>query len=242
MTQLKPKFKVNQVVRAEWYGSSIKAKIIEVNIFKKLNFIGYRTDTDQHFREEELSTDIRVGDIAKSEFNNNISLVTKTGAENANVLGIECANNGGFRLLTDFEFKTLTSDDLMRFVCKDKYPDVSFKVGDFVVASSIRFKGTQEIISTKKESDGRTIYLVENKWCNAVDLKKWIPEVHENVVVKIQLAQINLGSIDGYGITRYYTVIMKVKELKQDDTVILEDYSSAKFEDLTPLEIYKGIK
>ncbi len=154
---------------------------------------------------------------------------------------VECANNGSFRLLTDFEFKTLTSDDLMRFVCKDKYPDVSFKVGDFVVASSIRFNGVQEIISTKKESDGRTIYLVENIWCHAVDLKKWIPKVRENVVVKKQLAQINLGSIDGYGITRYYTVIMKVKEVL-DNTVLLEDYSSAKFEDLTPLEIYKGIK
>ena len=106
MTQLNAKFKVNEVVRADWEAKSIKAKIIEVIIFEKLKFIGYKTDTDQHFREEELSTDIRVGDIVKSEFNNNISLVTKTGAENANVLGIECANNGSFRLLTDLEFKT----------------------------------------------------------------------------------------------------------------------------------------
>ena len=246
MSELNPKFKVNEVVRAEWEGKSIKAKIIEVNIFEKLNFVGYKLDTDQFFREEELSTDIRVGDIAKSEFNNNISLVTKTGAENANVLGIECANNGGFRLLTDFEFKTLTSDDLMRFVCKDKYLDVSFKVGDFVVASSIRFKGTQEIISTEKTTDGKIRYLISDNgckiWCCSNDIKKWTPEVNENVVIKIQLAQINSGSIDGYGMTRYYTVIMKVKELKQDNTVILEDYSSAKFEDLTPLEIYKGIK
>ena len=59
----------------------------------------------------------------------------------------------------------------MRFVCKDKYPDVSFKVGDFVVASSIRFNGVEEIIITRKESDGRTIYLVGNKWRNAVDIK-----------------------------------------------------------------------
>ena len=39
--------------------------------------------------------------------------------------------------------------------------------------------------------------------------------------------------------TRYYTVIMKVKEVL-DNTVLLEDYSSAKFEDLTPLSKYKG--
>lgn len=190
---LDPKYKIGQVVRAEWEGNSIKAKIIEVNIFKKLNFIGYRTDTDQFFREEELSTDIRVGDIIKSEFNGIISLVTKTGMENANVVEVECANNGSFRLLTDSEIEHLSESDMQ--LMKDP---LSFCI------------------------------------------KKWIPEVNENVVLKMQLAQINQDSIDGYGITRYYTVIMKVKELKQDDIVILEDYSSAKIEDLTPLSNYKG--
>lgn len=243
MSELNPKFKVNEVVRAEWEGKSIKAKIIEVNIFEKLNFVGYKLDTDQFFREEELSTDIRVGDIVKSEFNGVISLVTKTGTQNANVVEVECANNGSFRLLTDLEIKTLCSDDLMRFVCKDKYKDVSFKVGDFVVASSIRFKGIQEVLETRKEQDDRTLYLISDngckKWCSSNDIKKWIPEVNEKVVITIQLAQINSGSIDGYGMTRYYTVIMKVKEVL-DNTVLLEDYSSAKFEDLIPLSKYKG--
>ena len=240
MSELKPKFKVNEVVRAEWEGKSVKAKIIEVNIFEKLNFVGYKLDTDQFFREEELSTDIRVGDIIKSEFNGVISLVTKTGTENANVVDVECANNGSFRLLTDLEFKTLSSDDLMQFVCKDKYPKISYKTGDFVVASSIRFNGVEEIISTRKESDGRTIYLVGNKWCNAVDIKKWIPEAGEKVVTRLTLAKINPAeSQDRYGISRFYTIIATVIEVKENN-VIIDDYSSVKISDLIPLSKYKG--
>ena len=246
MSELKPKFKVNEVVRAEWEGKSIKAKIIEVNIFEKLNFVGYKLDTDQFFREEELSTDTRVGDIVKSEFNGVISLATKTGTENANVVEVECANNGSFRLCTDLEIKQLSQDDFMEFICKDKYPDVSFKVGDFVAPTeAIRkiFNGIQEVIETRKEQDSRILYLISDngckKWCCSNDIKKWIPKVNEKVVINIQLAQINPGSFHNYCITRYYTVIMKVKEVL-DNTVLLEDYSSAKFEDLTPLSKYKG--
>ena len=112
MSELKPKFKVNEVARAEWEGKSIKAKIIEVIIFEKLNFVGYKLDTDQFFREEELSTDIRVGDIIKSEFNGVISLATKTGTENANVVEVECANNGSFRLCTSSEIEHLSEGEM----------------------------------------------------------------------------------------------------------------------------------
>lgn len=240
MKELKPKYTIGQSVRAEWEGKSIKAKIVDVTVYKKLKFVGYRTDTNQFFREEELSTDIRVGDIVKSEFNGVVSLVTRTGTENADVVELDVANNGSFRLLTDLEFKTLSSDDLMRFVCKDEYPNVSYNVGDFVVASDGRFKGVQEIVSIRKEPDNRIVYLIQNIWCCSNDIKKWIPEVNEKVVITTQLAQINPGSFDGYGMTRYYTVIMKVKELKQDNTVILEDYSSVKVRDLIPLSKYKG--
>lgn len=183
MSELKPKYTKGQVVRAEWEGKSVIATIIEVNIFNKLQFVGYKLDTDQFFNEEELSTDIRVGDIVKSEFNGVVSLVTKTGTENANVVKVECANNGSFKLLTDLESKNLSSDDLMQFVCKDKYPVISYKTGDFVVASGTRFNGVEEIISTRKEQDGRIAYLISNngckKWCCAIDIKKWIPNVHD---------------------------------------------------------------
>lgn len=245
MSELKPKYTKGQVVRAEWEGKSVKAKIIDINVYNKLKFIGYRTDTDQFFREEELSTDIRVGDIVKSEFNVVVSLVTKTGTENANVVEVECANNGSFRLLTDLEFKTLSSDDLMQFVCKDKYPVISYKTGDFVVASGIRFNSVEEIISTRKESDGRTIYLISNngckKWCNAVDIKKWIPKVNEKVVTRLTLAKINPLSQDGYGISRFYNIIATVIEVKETENIaILDDYSSVKIPNLIPLEHYKG--
>lgn len=233
MSELKPKFKVNEVVRAEWEGKSIKARIADVNVFNKLIFVGYKLDTDQFFREEELSTDIRVSDIIKSEFNGVISLVTKTGTENANVVGVECANNGSFRLLTDLEFKTLSSNDLMQFVCKDKYPKISYKTGDFVVASSIRFNGVEEIISTRKESDGRTIYLVGNKWCNAVDIKKWIPEAGEKVVTDKMLWLYD--EIEDSYSSHQYTIISTIIEVREkENTAILDDYSSVKISDLKP--------
>ena len=237
MSELKPKFKVNEVVRAEWEGKSVKAKIIEVNIFEKLNFVGYKLDTDQFFREEELSTDIRVGDIIKSEFNGVISLVTKTGTENANVVDVECANNGSFRLLTDLEFKTLSSDDLIQFVCKDKYPDTSYKNGDFVVASSIRFNGVVEIISTRKKSDGKTIYLISSNgckiWCNAVDIKKWIPKAGEKVVTDKMLWLYD--EIEDSYSSHQYTIISTIIEVREkENTAILDDYSSVKIENLKP--------
>jgi hypothetical protein len=243
MSELKPKFKVNEVVRAEWEGKSVIAKIIEVNIFKKLNFIGYKLDTDQFFSEKELSTDIRVGNIVKSEFNGIISLVTKTGTENANTVGIECVNNGSFRLLTDLEIKQLAQDDLMQFVCKDKYPDVQFKVGDFVISSSSRFNGVQEIVSIRKEQDCRIQYLISDNgrkiWCNTVDLKKWIPSVNERVVTD-KILSIFDSYNDSYS-AHQYTIISTVVEVREkENIVILEDYSSAKFEDLTPLSNYEG--
>ena len=124
MSELKPKFKVNEVVRAEWEAKSIKAKIIEVIILKKLNVVGYKLDTEQFFGEEELSTDIRVGNIVKSEFNGVISLVTRTGTENANVVEVECANNGSFRLCTDLEIKQLSQDD---FIILEDYSSAKFE-------------------------------------------------------------------------------------------------------------------
>ena len=238
MAQLKAKYDAGQTVRAEWNGKCVKADVEKIMLW--MGWFGYKLDTNQWFTEEELSTDIRVGDIIKSEFNGVISLVTKTGTENANVVGVECANNGSFRLLTDLEFKTLSSDDLMQFVCKDKYPDISYKTGDFVVASSIRFNCVEEIISTRKESDGRTIYLVGNKWCAAVDIKKWIPEAGEKVVTRLTLAKINPAeSQDRYGISRFYTIIATVIEVKENN-VIIDDYSSVKISDLIPLSKYKG--
>ena len=145
--------------------------------------------------------------------------------------------------MTDLESETLSSDDLMQFVCKDKYPDISYKPGDFVVASSIRFKGVDEIISTRKESDGTTTYLISSNgckmWCNAVDIKKWIPEVNEKIVANKMLCIYD--EIEKSHRSHLYTVISKVIEVKErENVVILDDYSSAKISDLTPLSKYKG--
>jgi hypothetical protein len=57
MSELIPKYNVNDVVRAEWEGKSIIARITEVTFYTKLKCIGYRTNTGQYFREEELSND-----------------------------------------------------------------------------------------------------------------------------------------------------------------------------------------
>lgn len=111
MKELKPKFKVGDVLRAEWDGyRSTFVKISNVTVYK--NFIGYSTESDQHFCEEELSLDIRVGDIVKSEFNGVVSLVTETGMENANVVHVDVANNGSFRLLTDSEIEHLSEGEI----------------------------------------------------------------------------------------------------------------------------------
>lgn len=231
MAQLKAKYDAGQTVRAEWDGKCVKADVEKIMLCR--GWFGYKLDTNQWFTEEELSTDIRVGDIIKSEFNGVISLVTKTGTENANVVGVECANNGSFRLLTDLEFKMLSSDDLMQFVCKDKYPKISYKTGDFVVASSIRFNGVEEIISTRKKSDGKTIYLVGNKWCNAVDIKKWIPEAGEKVVTDKMLWLYD--EIEDSYSSHQYTIISTIIEVREkENTAILDDYSSVKIENLKP--------
>lgn len=263
MKELIPKYIAGQVVRAEWEGKSVISTIEDVNIFTKLQFIGYKLDTDQFFREEELSTDIRIGDIVKSEFNGVVSLVTQTGEEDANVVHVECANNGSFRLLTSVEIEHLsegemqlmldplilalkceqTNSELQRFVCKEKFADISYKIGEFVTAARNRFKGVGEIISTKKDIDDRELYLISanglKSWCVEVDIKKWIPEVNDNVVANKVLFLYDAME-DSYN-SHLYTTIAKVIEVhEKENSVILDDYTCVNISDLTPLSNYKG--
>jgi len=57
MSELIPKYNVNDVVRAVWFGCYKNAIITEVINDTRLKYITYRTNTGQYFREEELSND-----------------------------------------------------------------------------------------------------------------------------------------------------------------------------------------
>lgn len=118
---------------AEWdEDRSAFVKIANVKVFK--NFIGYSTESYQHFCEEELSSDIRVNDIIKSKFNGAVCLVTETGTEKASVVQVDVANNGSFRLLTDSEIEQLSKCEIqcmldsLSFIKKDN----QIKFGDIV--------------------------------------------------------------------------------------------------------------
>ena len=140
-----PKYKVDQVIRAEWDDKCIKAKIDSVKVYEKLDFIGYKTDTNQHFREEELSTDIRVGDIVKGSITESYKLVTETGEETANTVSVEVVNNGFYMLLTDSEIEELSEGVMCSFVNSIKFAEKNFKTSDTVKFGDIVLLETHQL-------------------------------------------------------------------------------------------------
>lgn len=140
-----PKYKIDQVVRAEWDDKSIKAKIDSVKVYEKLDFIGYKTDTNQHFREEELSTDIRVGDIVKGIITESYKLVTETGEETANTISVEVVNNGYYMLLTDSEIEELSEGVMCSFVNPIEFAEKNFKTLDIVKFGDIVILETHQL-------------------------------------------------------------------------------------------------
>lgn len=239
MKELKPKFKVGDVLRAEWDGCR-KAFVKIANVTVYNSFVGYETESDQHFCEVELSSDIRIGDIVKSEFNGVVSLVTETGTEKARVVHVDVANNGSFRLITDSEIENLSEGDMMSMIDPIKFAIPTYKLNEYVVASGTpfeRFKGVQQILEIKEENN-RKSYLIGNSWCCSNDIKKWIPKKGDKVITTMQLSQINPNSFDGNGATSNYNVILKVIEVReQSHCVVVEDYSEISIDRIKP---YKG--
>ena len=141
-----PKYKFGQVIRAEWDDKCIKAKIDSVTVYGgKLNFIGYRTDTNQHFREEELSADIRIGDIVKTIITEAYRIVTETGEETANTVSVEVVNNGFYMLLTDSEIEELSEGVMCSFVNSIKFAEKNFKTSDTVKFGDIVLLETHQL-------------------------------------------------------------------------------------------------
>lgn len=237
MIELIPKYKENQVVRAEWEGKSVKARIAEINIFKKIGFIGYRTDTDQHFIEEELSTDFRIGDIVKSEETNAIKLVTRTGNEKANVICVDSVDET-YRLLTSSEIDQLSEGDMMSMIDSMILTVTTYSVNEYVVASGRpfdRFKGVQKIKEVKDEND-RVTYLIGSCWCCSNDIKKWVPSVGNNVITAKILYSYDCYE-DNY-IESCYTIIGTVIEVREkENSVVLGDYSTVPIKDLKPYQV-----
>lgn len=70
-------------------------------------------------------------------------------------------------------------------------------------------------------------------WCNAVDIKKWIPEAGEKVVTDKMLWLYD--EIEDSYSSHQYTIISTIIEVREkENTAILDDYSSVKISDLKP--------
>lgn len=110
-----------------------------------MDFIGYKTDTNQHFREEELSTDIRVGDIVKGSITESYKLVTETGEETANTVSVEVVNNGFYMLLTDSEIEELSEGVMCSFMNPIKFAEKNFKTSDTVKFGDIVLLETHQL-------------------------------------------------------------------------------------------------
>lgn len=159
MKELKPKYRVGDVVRAEWDGCrKAFVKISVVTVYT--NFIGYETESNQHFCEEELSSDIRIGDIVKSEFNGVVSKVTETGREKANTVQVQVANNGNFRLLTDSEIEHLSEGEIQCMndplsFCVEKPKPIKF--GDIVKLECYTLKISEDKLKELHEKYGKCL-------------------------------------------------------------------------------------